>query len=63
MSTASFLEQEPIMRSAFAEVFFLFMRQQRYGIGPCKNCEDKNLLEARLQTVEWKKQKQKDEQL
>jgi hypothetical protein len=63
MLTAAFLEQEDNIRSAFAEVFFLFLRQRRYGIGPCKNCEDKNLLEARLQTVEWKKQKEKEEQI
>jgi hypothetical protein len=63
MLTDSFLEQEDTIRSQFAEAFFLFLRQRRYGIGPCKNCEDKSLLEARLQTIEWKKQKEKDEQL
>ena len=61
MLSDSFWEQEERIRSAFAETFFLSMRRRRYGIGACKNCEDDEVLEAQLQTIEWKKQKEEEE--
>jgi hypothetical protein len=51
------IEQENTIRSTFAEVFFLLMRRRRYGISNCKQCANKELLEAQLQTIEWKRQK------
>lgn len=61
MLSESFWEQEERIRSAFAETFFLLMRRSRYGIGACKNCGDDEVLEAQLQTIEWKKQKEEEE--
>jgi hypothetical protein len=48
-----FLEQEVRLRAAFAEGCFLLMREMRYGIGGCGGCEDIDLLQARLEAIEW----------
>jgi hypothetical protein len=47
------MEQEEWVRAAFAEACFLLMRERRYGIGGCGECEDVEVLQARLEEIEW----------
>lgn len=56
-----FLEQKERVRGVFAEVYFLLMRYERYGIGGCTDCGDGELLGAQLETLLWREQRDLDE--
>lgn len=63
MLTQSFLEQQKRVRSEFAEVHFLLMRKQRYGISNCTHCGDPDLLAAQFETLNWREQKDSDDSI
>lgn len=54
------LEQRGRVRNAFAEVYFLVMRGERYGIGECKECGDADLLRVQEEVLSWQEQKEAD---
>lgn len=62
MLPESFLEQQKHVRSEFAEVFFLLMRYQRYGISNCTVCGNAELLAAQEETFRWKEQKEQEQE-
>lgn len=61
MLSGNFWEQKKRVRSMFAEVHFLLMRYQRYGISNCTNCGDADLLAAQLETLNWQEEKEAEE--
>jgi hypothetical protein len=54
-------EQETQVRPRWAEAMFLHMRRLRYGISPCKDCDDEEVLDAQLQVLNWQREKKIDE--
>jgi hypothetical protein len=62
MLPESFWEEKKRVESSFAEVFFLLMRYQRYGISNCSHCGNADLLAAQEETLRWKEEKEKEEE-
>lgn len=56
-------EQRDRVRSLFGEVHFSLMRRMRYGIGNCSHCEDVDVLGAQMEVIDWRMQKDRDDEL
>lgn len=54
-------EQIKQVRPLWAEAMFLQMRRLRYGISPCKDCDNEQLLDAQLQVLNWQRERKIDE--
>lgn len=63
MADEIFLESGDRLRSLFGEVHFSLMRKMRYGIGGCKGCEDADVLGAKVELLDWRMQKDVDDEL
>lgn len=63
MADEIFLEGGDRLRQLFGEVHFFLMRKMRYGIGNCSYCEDADVLSAQVELLDWRMQKDVDDEL